>query len=85
MGMERLLDHSRTAVVGTLTLAGGIEVVKRTVEYANSIAPSIERHLGIIASGVVEYGYPAVAGLVAVSAIYTATKATDKYLLERRV
>ena len=81
---RKLIDIVTTGGVGISTLLGGIGIVKTAVEIGDSIAPHIEKYLGIICSGAVEYGFPVAVGLGALSMVYTATKATDKYLLEQR-
>ena len=83
---RKLSDIVTTGGVGLLTLLGGIETVKTAVEIGDSIASHIEKYAGIIGSGAgaVEYGFPLVVGLGALSFMYTATKATDNYLLEHQ-
>jgi hypothetical protein len=81
---RKLTDIVTTAGIGVTTTVGGIEVIKTAVDIGDRIAPHIEKYAGSIGSGAVEYGLPVVAGLGLLSFIYTATKATDNYLLEHQ-
>ncbi len=81
---RKLFDILVTGGVGGLTLLGGFELVENAVELGDLITPHIEKYFGIISSKVVESGLPAVVGLGTLSFMYTAIKATDKYLSEER-
>ncbi|MBS3170780.1 hypothetical protein J4223_03285 [Candidatus Woesearchaeota archaeon] len=81
---RKLTDIVTTAGVGITTTVGGIELIKIAEDIGDRIAPHIEKYVGLIGSGVVEYGLPVVVVLGMFYFISTATKATDNYLLERQ-
>ena len=81
---RKLIDIVSTAGIGLTTIIGGIEVIKTAADMGDRIVPHIEKYVGLIDSGAIEYGLPVAVGLSMLSFIYTATKATDNYLLEHQ-
>ncbi|MFW6225746.1 MAG: hypothetical protein ACOC3V_02150 [bacterium] len=81
---RKLTDIVTTAGVGITTTVGSIEAINTMVDLGDRMAPHIEKYVGLIGSGAIEYGLHTMAGLAMLSLIYTATKATDNYLLEHQ-
>ncbi len=84
MKKRNLTDIVTTIGVGVTATVGGIKIIERGIDIGDRIAPHIEKYAGLIGSGAVEYGLPVILGLGTLSFIYTATKATDRYLLEQK-
>ena len=82
---RKLDDIAITAGVGITTTYGGIELIQRAVDVGDKVAPHIEKYVGLIGSNAFEYGLPVLIGLGVSYFVYTAAKATDRYLLEQRI
>ena len=70
--------------VGGLMATGSLRTVESIHDSCSKLTLNYETNLGRIGSAVVEYGFPALAGLAFVSLTYRVVKAFDNYLLKEQ-
>lgn len=78
-------DILLTTGVGVGMLTNCFEITKTFYEMGEKIAPRIQEYVGSVGSGAVEYGLPGLACLGTIALGAMAVKATDQYLVNKRI